>query len=178
MSIFIGFNLSFFSNCNCFDICKYNMVQVLYRTNFKECSENIEIVLGCMEFYLALKIEQPPPPSESSTSGQRKNWEQWDHSIHMSHGLVCSEVNLASVHRNVWWLNSGETANISVSMIKGCLNYQNPNNVERYIYVGDGNSLEVEAKGNFRLLMCIVFYLDLKDTFVIPSFKRNFISVS
>jgi len=51
--------------------------------------------------------------------------------------LVCSEVNLASVPSNTWWLDSGATINISVSM-KGCMNYQKPTDSERWIYVGDG----------------------------------------
>ncbi|XP_073314111.1 uncharacterized protein [Primulina huaijiensis] len=37
--------------------------------------------------------------------------------------LVCSEVNLASVPRNTWWLDSGATTNISISM-QGCLRYR------------------------------------------------------
>jgi len=36
----------------------------------------------------------------------------------------------------------------------------------------------VEAIGHFRLLLCTDFYLDLKDTFVVPSFRRNLVSVS
>ena len=36
--------------------------------------------------------------------------------------LVCSEVNLSSVPRNTWWVDSGATTNISVSM-QGCLSY-------------------------------------------------------
>ena len=91
--------------------------------------------------------------------------------------LVCSEVNLASVPSNTWWLDLGATTNISVSM-KGCLNYQKPTNSERGIYVGDGKSVEVDAIGNFRLLLCTRFYLDLKETFVVSSFRRNLVLVS
>ena len=36
--------------------------------------------------------------------------------------LVCLEVNLAFVHRNTWWIDSGATTDISVSM-QGCLSY-------------------------------------------------------
>ena len=89
---------------------------------------------------------------------------------------VISEINMIE-DVDSWWIDSGATTNISVSM-KGCLNYRNPNDVERYIYVVDGKSVEVEAIGHFRLLMCTRFYLDLKDTFVVPSFRRNLISVS
>ena len=44
--------------------------------------------------------------------------------------LVCSEVNIASVPRNTWWLDSGATTNISVSM-QGCLSYRRPSDAER-----------------------------------------------
>ena len=76
--------------------------------------------------------------------------------------LVCSKVNLASVPRNIWWLDSGATINISVSM-KGCLSYRKPIDSERWIYVGEGKSMEVEAIEHFRLLLCTGFYFDLKD---------------
>lgn len=54
-----------------------------------------------------------------------------------------------------------------ISYSEDCLNYQNLNDVERYIYVGDNNSMEVEAIWNFKLLMCTRFNLHLKDTFVV-----------
>lgn len=72
--------------------------------------------------------------------------------------LVCSDVNLASVPRNTWWLDSGAITNISVSM-QGCMNYRKSNDVERYIYVGDDKSVEVEVVGNFILLSSNGFYL-------------------
>lgn len=62
----------------------------------------------------------------------------------MSHVLVCSKVNLDLVPGNTWWLDSRATSNIIVSM-KGYSNYQKLNDIERYIYVGDGKSVEVEA---------------------------------
>nr|KAJ0213750.1 hypothetical protein LSAT_V11C400160130 [Lactuca sativa] len=93
------------------------------------------------------------------------------------HALVCSEVNLVSVPRNTWWIDSGATTHISVSM-QGCLNYRKPNDVERYIYVGDGKQVEVKAIGTFRLLLDTGVYLDFQDTCIIPSFRRNLVSVS
>ncbi|KAL4361393.1 hypothetical protein GQ457_04G013430 [Hibiscus cannabinus] len=66
--------------------------------------------------------------------------------------LVCSEVNLASVPRNTWWIDSGATTHISISM-QGCLSYRKPSDGERNIFVGDGKSVEVEAIGHFRLLL-------------------------
>ena len=93
------------------------------------------------------------------------------------HTLVCYEVNLAFVvSRNTWWLDSGASTHISVSM-KGYLNYRKPTDVERYIYVGDGKSIEVEAISHFKLLLETGYYLDLIDTFVVPSFRRNLVSI-
>lgn len=91
--------------------------------------------------------------------------------------LVCSEVNLTSVPRHTWWLDSGATTHISVSM-QGCLSCRKPNDVERYICVGDGKTVEVEAIGKFILLLKTRFYLDLNETFIVPSFRRNLISIS
>ena len=65
--------------------------------------------------------------------------------------LVCFENNIASVPRNTWWLDSGVTSNICVLM-QGCPSYQKSIDVERYIYVGDGKSVEVDVIGHFRLL--------------------------
>jgi hypothetical protein len=61
--------------------------------------------------------------------------------------------------------------------MQGCRNYRKPRDDERYIYVGDGNKAEVEAIGNFRLLLKTGLYLDLYDTFVVSSFRRNLISI-
>jgi len=55
----------------------------------------------------------------------------------MFYTLVCSDVNLASVPRNSWWLDSVATTHISVSM-QGCLSYRKPCDGERYIFIGDG----------------------------------------
>jgi len=59
------------------------------------------------------------------------------------------------------------------------LGYWEPIDSERWNYVGDGKSVEVEAIGHFRLLLlCTGFYLDLKDTFVVPSSRQNLVLVS
>ena len=88
--------------------------------------------------------------------------------------LVCSEVNLTSVPRHTWWLDSAATTHISVSM-QGCLSCRKQSDDERYIYVGDGNLVEVEAIGTFRLLLRTGFYLDLIETHVVLSLRRNLV---
>ena len=89
--------------------------------------------------------------------------------------LVCSEVNLTSVPKHTWWIDSGATTHISVSM-QGCLSCRKPNDGERYIFVGDGKKVEVEAIGTFRLLLKYGTYLN--ETYVVPSFRRNLVSIS
>jgi len=42
----------------------------------------------------------------------------------------------------------------------------------------NGKSVEVEAIGHFRLLLGIGLYLDLRDVFIVPSFRRNLVYVS
>ena len=91
--------------------------------------------------------------------------------------LVCSEVNLTSVPKHAWWIDSGATTHISVSM-QGCLSCRKPNDGEIYIFVGDGKKVKVEAIGTFRLLLKSGTYLDLNETYVVPSFRRNLVSIS
>ena len=47
------------------------------------------------------------------------------------------------------------------------------NDAKRFINVGDGKMAKVEALGTFRLLLKIGVYLDLEETYVVPSFRRN-----
>ena len=91
--------------------------------------------------------------------------------------LVFYEVNLTSVLKHTWWIDFGATTHISVSM-QGCLSCRKPNDGKRYIFVGDGKKVEVEALGIFRLLLKSGTYLDLNETFVVPSFRWNLISIS
>nr|CAN75475.1 hypothetical protein VITISV_006889 [Vitis vinifera] len=73
--------------------------------------------------------------------------------------------------------DTGATTHISVTM-QGCLRSRMPTDGERYIYVGNGNKAAVNAIGLFRLQLDSGCTLDLEETFVVPSFKRNLISVS
>jgi len=91
--------------------------------------------------------------------------------------LVCYEVNLAFVPKDTWWVDSGATTHISISM-QGCLWSRPPSDAERFIFVGDDNKVAVEAIGTFRLLLKTRVYLDLFETFVAPSFRQNLISIS
>ncbi|KAA0047806.1 Retrovirus-related Pol polyprotein from transposon TNT 1-94 [Cucumis melo var. makuwa] len=58
--------------------------------------------------------------------------------------FVCSQVNLAFVPTDTWWIDSGATTHISISL-QGCLWSRSPNDAERFIYIDDGKEIEVEA---------------------------------
>ena len=59
---------------------------------------------------------------------------------------VCSEVNLTSVPKDTWWVDSGATTHVSVS-IQGCLWKRKPSDDERFIYVGDGQQFRWRPLG-------------------------------
>ncbi|RVX00806.1 Retrovirus-related Pol polyprotein from transposon TNT 1-94 [Vitis vinifera] len=63
-------------------------------------------------------------------------------------------------------------------MMQGCLRSRIPTDGERYIYVGNGNKVAVKAIGLFRLQLDSGCTLDLEETFVVSSFRRNLIYVS
>ena len=85
-------------------------------------------------------------------------------------------INLTFVPKHKWWIDSGATTHIIVSM-QGCLSCRKPIDGERYIYMGYGKSVEVEAIGTFRLLLRTHFYLELNKTFIVPLFRQNLISI-
>lgn len=91
--------------------------------------------------------------------------------------FVCSEVNLTSVPSNTWWVDSGATTHTSISM-QGCIWSRKPSDAERFIYVGDGNAVPVEAIGIFRLSFETGHFVELRETYVVPSFRRNLVSIS
>ena len=48
-----------------------------------------------------------------------------------------------------------------------------PSDDDRFIFVGDDKRVAEEAIGTFRLKLKTGFYLDLFETFVVLSFRRN-----
>ena len=95
----------------------------------------------------------------------------------MSYNFVSSEVNLALVPRDTWWIDTGATTHISVTM-QACHSIRLPIDGERYIYTGNGKKAQVQAIGTFQLMLDYGFILILENTFIVPSFRRNLIFVS
>ena len=95
----------------------------------------------------------------------------------MSYNFVSSEVNLALVPSDTWWIDTGATTHISVTM-QACHSSRLPIDGERYIYTGNGKKAQVQAIRTFQLMLDSGFILILENTFIVPSFRRNLISVS
>ena len=87
------------------------------------------------------------------------------------------KVNLASISTNTWCLDS--SANIYVSMsMQGCFHCRKPRSEEKYVFTSNDTSARVEGIGTFRLLLNTGHFVDLIDTFIVPTFRRNLVSVS
>ena len=91
--------------------------------------------------------------------------------------LICTKVNLASVPTDTWWLDSGATIHVSMSR-QGCLHFQKPRSEEKYVFIGNDTSARVGRTGTIRLLLNTGHFVDLIDTFVVPTFRRSLVYVS
>ena len=84
--------------------------------------------------------------------------------------LVC-ESNLSEAPSSSWWLDSGATNHVAFT-IQGFINRRKPNQDESKLTVGNNEKADVI------LILDSGFRLMLKDTFYVPSFRRNLVSVS
>ena len=90
---------------------------------------------------------------------------------------VCYESNMADVHHNSWWVDSGSTTHISNSL-QGFLDHRNPVGNEQFIYFVNKLKSLVVSVGTCRLVLSSGYVLYLDKTFYVPSFARNLLSVS
>ena len=125
-----------------------NSVPDLNGANFKDRKENMQIVLGCMDLDLALRIKKPLSPTDSSTSEHRKLHEKWDHLNCMSlmiikrgipevfRGTVSDDITsakefLAEIEKRSKKSDKAETSTLFQNLIS--MNYQGKRNVREYI---------------------------------------------
>ncbi|KAJ7975971.1 Retrovirus-related Pol polyprotein from transposon TNT 1-94 [Quillaja saponaria] len=91
--------------------------------------------------------------------------------------FVCFESNLVNVPSNSWWLHSGANVYVACTM-QGFKHKRKPSDLEAKLRVGNDVEVEVESVGIVSLILESGFELVLKNTFYVPSFRRNLISVS
>ncbi|KAM1405572.1 hypothetical protein ACFXTH_000364 [Malus domestica] len=53
-----------------------NTVELLTGVNYKKWKQDLENVLGVMEWDLALRTEKPPTPTDGSTLSQKSKYEK------------------------------------------------------------------------------------------------------
>jgi len=68
----------------------------------------------------------------------------------MTLAFVCFDVNLSFAPMDTWWVDSGATTHVGVTM-QGCMWSRPPSDTERFIYVVDGNKVAMEVVGTFKL---------------------------
>ncbi|KAH6815644.1 hypothetical protein C2S51_020464, partial [Perilla frutescens var. frutescens] len=111
-----------------------NNILLLNGSNFKDWKDNILIILGCMDLDYSLRVNKPASLMDASSADEKWNFDKWDHLNHAETStLLANLISLkykgkrtkevekaakdkASVPGNTWWLDSGATTHISVSM--------------------------------------------------------------
>ncbi|XP_012850957.1 PREDICTED: uncharacterized protein LOC105970669 [Erythranthe guttata] len=95
--------------------------------------------------------------------------------IHLS--FVRYESNLIEVSSYTWWFDSGATTHITNSL-QGFLTTQKPEESEKYICMGNRVKSKVAFVGTYRLILETGHKMDIENTFYVPSFSRNLVSLS
>jgi len=84
---------------------------------------------------------------------------------------------MVNVVYNTWWIDSGSTIHIS-NTLHGMRNLRKPVESEQSIYLENKMRSHIEAVGTCTLVLISGFVLVLENTFYVPSFSRNLISIS
>ena len=93
-----------------------------------------------------------------------------------NHVFACEDC-MSSVPTDTRWVDSNATIHVSVS-IQGYLHFWKPRSEEKYVYSRNDTSDTVEGIITFRLLLNMGHFVNLLDTFVVPSFRCNQVFVS
>ena len=120
---------------------------MLNGTNFKNWKENVEIVLGCMDLDLALRVERPASLTDVSTSDQKKDFEKWERSNRMClmimkqsipetfRGDMSNETDakgfLADLEKRFARNEKAETSTLLSSLVS--MRYKGKGNIREYI---------------------------------------------
>ena len=70
-------------------------------------------------------------------------YQKWLIKKGISHAYVCSEINLALVPPHTLWIDIGATIHIC-NPLQDFQTQRRPSPAERYVYMGDGNKLQLK----------------------------------
>ncbi|KAF7839021.1 Retrovirus-related Pol polyprotein from transposon TNT 1-94 [Senna tora] len=91
--------------------------------------------------------------------------------------FVCFESNFVDIYHDTWWIDTGCTIHIANTM-QSFLNQRKPSPGEQLDFPENRIGSHVEAIRTYRVILSTGFVLDLEQTFYVPCFSINLISVS
>ena len=103
------------------------------------------------------------------------NHRVWLEKKGISFSFVRYESNFINVNHNARWIDSKSSFHVS-NILQGMRNLRKPVGHEQYIHSGGRSSSHVEAIDTYSLSSG--FILQLENTFYVPRFFRNLISIS
>ncbi|XP_075078264.1 uncharacterized protein LOC142164303 [Nicotiana tabacum] len=68
-------------------------IPMLSGDNYAEWKEKVLLTLGCSDLDLALCVDEPPIPAESSTPAAKANYERWERSNRLSLMLIKAHIS-------------------------------------------------------------------------------------
>ncbi|XP_060170600.1 uncharacterized protein LOC132601538 [Lycium barbarum] len=68
-------------------------IPMLFGDNFTEWKEKVLLTLGCSDLDLAIRVEEPPKPTESSTPDTMAYYERWKRSNRFSLMLIKAHIS-------------------------------------------------------------------------------------
>ncbi|ESQ38312.1 hypothetical protein EUTSA_v10029519mg, partial [Eutrema salsugineum] len=71
---------------------KLSSILTLTGFNYKEWKSKVKIVLGCMDLDLALRMEQPTSPTDTSTAEYKAVHENWERSNRISLMIILDTI--------------------------------------------------------------------------------------
>ena len=120
-----------------------NSIPVLNGTNFKGWKENVLIILGCMDLDIALRIEHPPSPTDSSSSKEKKFYEKWERLNRMS----LMTIKPPETHRGVVFEEVTNAKQFLIEIEKRCAK---SDEVEISIILHSLTPMKYNGKGSIR----------------------------
>ncbi|XP_028075147.1 uncharacterized protein LOC114277453 [Camellia sinensis] len=61
--------------------------------NFSNWNDKILLTLGCMELDLALRVDEPPEPTDESSAAEKSAYDKWERSNRLSLMLIKSHIS-------------------------------------------------------------------------------------
>ncbi|XP_068655374.1 uncharacterized protein [Aristolochia californica] len=68
--------------------------------NYIEWKEKLLLLLGCMDLNLAIRVDEPPKPTESNTQIEKTSFELWERSNRLSLMFIKSHIG-KSIHGSI-----------------------------------------------------------------------------